>query len=110
MNRRELFAFASAAAALTCAGHLYAAPAPRARFLLVFLRGGYDCANLLVPYSSGYYYDARPKIAIARPQPGAATGALALDADWALAPGGSRVAWPALRPARARLHALRRHR
>jgi uncharacterized protein (DUF1501 family) len=86
MNRRELLAFAAAASALTCAGRLYAAPRAAGRFLLVFLRGGYDCANLLVPYSSGYYYDARPKIAIARPQPGAATGALALDADWALAP------------------------
>ena len=26
-----------------------------ARFLLVFLRGGYDCASLLVPTASSYY-------------------------------------------------------
>ena len=38
------------------------------RFLLVFLRGGYDCANLLIPYSSSFYYEARPQIAIARPE------------------------------------------
>ncbi len=28
--------------------------------LLVFLRGGYDALNLLVPYSSGFYYESRP--------------------------------------------------
>jgi uncharacterized protein (DUF1501 family) len=52
----------------------------------VFLRGGYDCANLLVPWSSSFYYDSRPKIAIARPDAAITDGALALDADWALAP------------------------
>jgi uncharacterized protein (DUF1501 family) len=41
---------------------------------------------LLIPYSSSYYYEARPHIAIARPDAGAPSGALALDADWALAP------------------------
>ena len=56
------------------------------RFLLVFLRGGYDSTNLLIPYSSSFYYEARPNIAIARPDPASTTGALALDADWALAP------------------------
>ncbi len=85
MNRRELLAFAAALPALTCAGRLIAAPRSPARFLLVFLRGGYDCVNLLVPYSSPYYYEARPRIAIARPQAGSASGAVALDADWALA-------------------------
>jgi uncharacterized protein (DUF1501 family) len=51
------------------------------------LRGGYDCANLLIPYSSSFYYEARPRLAI--PRPGAedsTASALALDADWALAP------------------------
>ena len=65
---------------------LYAAPADSARFLLVFLRGGYDASNALVPYSSSFYYEARPTIAIARPDPAASSGALALDANWALAP------------------------
>ena len=85
MNRRELIAFAAALPALTCGGGLIAAPRSPARFLLVFLRGGYDCANLLVPYSSPFYYEARPRIAIPRPQAGALSGAIALDADWALA-------------------------
>ena len=31
------------------AGRLFAAPSAPARFLLVFLRGGYDAANVLVP-------------------------------------------------------------
>jgi uncharacterized protein (DUF1501 family) len=67
-------------------GRLYAAPQDGTRFLLVFLRGGYDCANALIPYASDYYYEVRPRIAIARPDPASASGALALDANWALAP------------------------
>ena len=55
-----------------------------ARFLLVFLRGGYDCASLLVPTASSYYYETRPNIAIARP--GQEGGALPLTADWGLHP------------------------
>jgi uncharacterized protein (DUF1501 family) len=65
---------------------LYAAPTSGARFLLVFLRGGYDATNTLIPYSSRYYYEARPNISIARPDPGNDSGALALDGNWALAP------------------------
>jgi uncharacterized protein (DUF1501 family) len=68
------------------AGRLFAAPESGPRFLLVFLRGGYDAVNLLVPYSSGFYYESRPNIAIARPDATSNTGALALNADWALAP------------------------
>ncbi len=48
------------------AGKLFAAPATQNRFLLVFLRGGYDAANLLIPYSSPFYYESRPSIAIAQ--------------------------------------------
>jgi uncharacterized protein (DUF1501 family) len=69
-----------------CATRLYAAPADAGRFLLVFLRGGYDASNALVPYSSSFYYEARPNIAIAPPDAARASGALALDASWALAP------------------------
>jgi uncharacterized protein (DUF1501 family) len=65
---------------LLYAGRLFAAPTAPARFLLVFLRGGYDAANVLVPVSSSYYYDTRPNIAIAR------GAALPLDADWGLHP------------------------
>jgi uncharacterized protein (DUF1501 family) len=64
---------------------LFALPRTQPKFLLVFLRGGYDAANFLVPVSSQFYYDARPNIAIARP--GAdGNAALRLDADWGLHP------------------------
>jgi uncharacterized protein (DUF1501 family) len=68
------------------AARLFAAPTSGPRFLLVFLRGGYDAVNLLVPYSSGFYYESRPNIAIARPDASSNTGALMLNAEWALAP------------------------
>ena len=64
MNRRELLRLGSAALiGLGGAGRLYAAPTSGPRFLLVFLRGGYDSTNLLIPYSSSFYYEARPNIA-----------------------------------------------
>jgi uncharacterized protein (DUF1501 family) len=89
MNRRQfLFAAGAAAAAplLTFSSRLFAAPPGSPRFLLVFLRGGYDCNNLLVPYGSDFYYASRPTIAIARPDPANADSAVALDADWGLNP------------------------
>ncbi len=90
MNRREfLLAAASAAAALPAlsfTGRLFAAPASSPRFLLVFLRGGYDCNNLLVPYASDFYYESRPTLAIARPDPARPDSAIALDANWGLNP------------------------
>lgn len=87
MQRRQfLGSLAASLPALTIAGRLFAAPPSSPRFLLVFLRGGYDCANMLVPYTSDFYYASRPNIAVARPDPNIATGALALDAEWALAP------------------------
>jgi uncharacterized protein (DUF1501 family) len=46
----------------------FAAPgAADAKFLLVFLRGGYDAANVIVPVGSDFYYESRPTIAIAKP-------------------------------------------
>jgi uncharacterized protein (DUF1501 family) len=87
MNRRHLLQLGSAAlVSVGLSGRLFAAPVTGPRFLLVFLRGGYDAANLLIPYSSSYYYEARPNIAIAKPDPSSTTTALALNGDWALAP------------------------
>ena len=94
MNRRELLRhLGQLGVATTLAapmGRLYAAAdADRPRFLLVFLRGGYDAANLLVPVSSSHYYEQRPRIAIAKPGEGAnpaAESALAINSDWALHP------------------------
>jgi hypothetical protein len=88
MNRRHLLQLGSAAAASPPASPAGCSPRRPAgpRFLLVFLRGGYDSTNLLIPYSSSFYYEARPNIAIPGRMPASNTGALALNADWALAP------------------------
>jgi uncharacterized protein (DUF1501 family) len=84
-SRRQWLARLAGAALWPAASGLWAAPASAGqKFVLVFLRGGYDCASLLVPVSSSFYYESRPNIAIARP--GAAGGALALDANWGLHP------------------------
>ena len=87
MKRRQVLKLGCAALATAgVTGRLYAAPTNGPRFLLVFLRGGYDSVNLLVPYSSSFYYESRPTIAIARPEAASSTGALALTADWARLP------------------------
>ncbi len=90
MQRRDFLRLTSSAlalpAALTLGGRVFAAPASSPRFLLVFLRGGYDCANLLVPYSSDFYYASRPNIAIARPDANNPASTIALDSNWGLAP------------------------
>lgn len=49
-----------------------------AKFLLVFLRGGYDAANVVIPVSSAFYYESRPTIAIPRPDPANAQSAVSL--------------------------------
>lgn len=86
MNRRHFVKTLAGATALAfTGGRLLAAPGAPSRFLLVFLRGGYDAANLLVPIASDFYYQSRPEIAIARPGPDA-NAALPLDADWGLHP------------------------
>jgi uncharacterized protein (DUF1501 family) len=89
MNRREfLLAAAGAAAlpALSFSGRLFAAPANSPRFLFVFLRGGYDCNNFLVPYSSDFYYESRPTLAIAKPGANNPNAVIPLNANWGLNP------------------------
>ena len=85
-RRRWLQLAGAAVAGSSVAARLYAAPPSGPRFLLVFLRGGYDASNALIPYSSSFYYEARPTIAVPRPDPAVSGGALALNSDWALAP------------------------
>src|SRR5262250_2134276 len=69
---------------------VFAAPgAADTKFLLVFLRGGYDAANVVIPVTSPFYYEARPTLAIARPNPGNPLAALPLaksgeTAEWGL--------------------------
>jgi uncharacterized protein (DUF1501 family) len=84
MNRRDIVKLiALAPFAGPC--RLYAAGAASPRLLVVFLRGGYDAANVLVPFGSSFYYEARPNIAVPRPE-SAPNAAIALDTDWALHP------------------------
>ncbi|MGN6227029.1 MAG: DUF1501 domain-containing protein [Dyella sp.] len=90
MDRRQFLRTAAAAAlaapAFSFSSRLFAAPASTPRFLLVFLRGGYDCNNLLVPTGSDFYYESRPTLAIARPDASNPNSALPLDAHWGLNP------------------------
>ncbi|HTM60645.1 MAG TPA: DUF1501 domain-containing protein [Burkholderiales bacterium] len=85
MNRR---AFLISSIGLAASGRLIAAPASAPRFLLVFLRGGYDAANVLVPVSSRFYYEVRPNIAVAR------EAVLPIDADWGLHPALGQSLYP----------------
>ncbi len=92
MNRRELLKSLGVLGTLgaslglsTISAQLLAAPATQNRLLFVFLRGGYDASNLLVPTSSQFYYEARPTIAIAKPS-AEVNSALELNADWGLHP------------------------
>lgn len=55
------------------------------RMLLVYLRGGYDATNLLVPIASDFYVESRPNIAIGRPG-SSADAAVPLDSHWGLHP------------------------
>ncbi|NMM26686.1 MAG: DUF1501 domain-containing protein [Glaciimonas sp.] len=85
MSRRDTLKILAALPLFTMAGSLLATPANKTRLLFVFLRGGYDAANLLVPVSSRFYYEARPNIAIPRPSADL-NSALPLNADWGLHP------------------------
>jgi uncharacterized protein (DUF1501 family) len=86
MKRRDFLKALSFAAPLTVAGRLYAAPQTRTKLLVVFLRGAYDAANTVIPISSDLYYQSRPTLAVARPNPADPNSALPLDHDWGLHP------------------------
>ena len=85
LHRRDLLKAAAVAAPFATFGQAWAAPAAKTRLLVVFLRGAYDAANVVVPVSSDFYYASRPTLAIARPGT-SADAAIALDADWGLHP------------------------
>ncbi|WP_315729630.1 MULTISPECIES: DUF1501 domain-containing protein [unclassified Bradyrhizobium] len=86
MNRRELIKSFAAMAPLTVAGRVWAAPASQTRLLVVFLRGAYDAANVVVPISSDFYYGSRPTLNIAKPDVGNPNAALSLSSEWGLHP------------------------
>src|ERR1700758_782806 len=86
LDRRSVLAGLAALAPMTVAGRLWAAPVTDARLLVVFLRGAYDAANVVIPVTSDFYYASRPTLAIAKPDPAVATAALPLDGTWGLHP------------------------
>ncbi|MGY2049422.1 DUF1501 domain-containing protein [Methylobacterium sp. JK268] len=89
MDRREILRASLALGLSTVAGRVWAAPRADARLLVVFLRGAYDAANVVIPTGSDFYYRARPTLAVARPVAAGAAdpaAALPLDADWSLHP------------------------
>ncbi len=98
LSRRDLLRLALIGAAhplLPVRGivsQVFAAPgAGDAKFLLVFLRGGYDAANVVIPIDSDFYYESRPTIAIPRPDPNNPLSAVPLtlstgSSSWGLHP------------------------
>jgi uncharacterized protein (DUF1501 family) len=96
MNRRQLLIAAAALSPLVLAGRLYAAPSSRNRLLIVFLRGAYDAANVVIPISSEFYYRSRPTIAVAKPGTDD-NAAISLDSDWGLHPALKDTIYPLYR-------------
>jgi uncharacterized protein (DUF1501 family) len=88
LRRQFLKSAAAALPMLGIAGRLYAVPASGPRLLVVFLRGAYDAANIVVPVSSDFYYASRPTLAIPK------TAALPLDNDWGLHPALAQSVYP----------------
>lgn len=86
MRRRDFLTASLSLSAATVAGRAWSTPASDQRLLIVFLRGGYDAMNVVAPIHSDFYYESRPTIAIARPDPSNPNAALPLDGDWGLHP------------------------
>lgn len=86
VHRRDIIKGLAAFVPTTVAGHVWATPNTNVRLLVVFLRGAYDAANVVIPISSDFYYTSRPNLAIPRPNLTVATAALPLDANWGLHP------------------------
>ncbi len=82
------------ASGLCVSGRALAAPDTGTRVMVVFLRGAYDATSIIIPTSSDFYYESRPTIAIARPDPNNAKAALPLDADWSLHPALAESIYP----------------
>ncbi|OZI74762.1 DUF1501 domain-containing protein [Bordetella genomosp. 12] len=84
MKRRDFLTLAASLPLTLHATRLLAAPATDQRLLVVFMRGAYDAASLLVPQSD-FYYESRPTIAVARAGSGP-DAALPLADGWGLHP------------------------
>jgi uncharacterized protein (DUF1501 family) len=86
MHRRDVLKGLAATLPLTVAGRVWAAPKADMRTLVVFLRGAYDAANVVIPVSSAFYYESRPTIAVPKPGTKSPDAAIALTPEWGLHP------------------------
>ena len=86
MNRRHFLQLSGALTALSALPRLTLAQSGEIGHTLVsvFLRGGADSLNLIIPAADPLYYDLRPTLAI--PEPGMPGGAVDLDGFFALHP------------------------
>ena len=87
MNRRQILSLMAAGGLAPT--QLWATPqvATDVRLVVLMLRGAYDGLSAVVPYADPYYYEARPRIAIAPPNAlDPNLGAMRLDGRWALHP------------------------
>ena len=86
MHRRDVLKGLAGTLPLTVAGRVWAAPKADMRTLVVFLRGAYDAANVVIPVSSTFYYESRPTIAVPKPGTSSPDAAIALTPEWGLHP------------------------
>jgi len=86
MHRRDVLKVLAATLPPTVAGRVWAAPKADMRTLVVFLRGAYDAANVVIPVSSAFYYESRPTIAVRKPGTNSPDAAIALTPEWGLHP------------------------
>ena len=96
INRRQFLQALAATSLPVIGGQLLAAPTSplslnQPRLLLIFLRGGYDAASLLVPTASHFYREVRPTIGIvgsvvANDVNANPNAAIQLNNDWGLHP------------------------
>ncbi len=94
ITRRTLLSSSLALSALSASERVFALPATDTRLLIVFLRGAYDAANVIVPTGSDFYYQSRPTIAIPKPDATNPKAALTLDIDWSLHPALAESLYP----------------
>lgn len=86
-DRRRLLRGAALLPLAGASWQLWATPAtPPARLLVVFLRGAYDAPSVLVPHGEPFYYEARPHIALARPNEQDPNASMQLQGRWGLHP------------------------
>ena len=71
---------------LRCLGTTKPSSAPRPVLVTIYLRGGQDALNTVVPYAEKRYYEIRPTIAIPAKSAEGAPGVLKLDKQWGLHP------------------------